>query len=117
MTFDQIRPAILPDQYTFWLVPARLAGTYSDAISYMMQSLISCRCHDPGTLPFEDQVSLSEKTTSIVSFHGTVSYLILFQREKTSAIIVEDHLKETDVILHITSVRVVYMSIDKISEQ
>jgi len=83
-----------------------------------MQSLISCRCHDPGTLPFEDQVSLSEKTTTTVSFHGTVSYLILFQHEKTSAIIVgRPPLKETDVMLYITSVRVVYMSIDKISEQ
>jgi hypothetical protein len=59
---------------------------------------VHVRCHEPGALPFEQQVALSRKTSTTVSFHGTVSYLVLFQRDGTSAVIVgRPPLKETDV--------------------
>jgi hypothetical protein len=73
------------------------------------------RCHEPGALPFEQQVALSRKTTTTVSFHGTVSYLVLFQRDGTSAVIVgRPPLKETDVMLHLTHVHVLYVKLEQV---
>jgi hypothetical protein len=39
-------------------------------------------------MALEEQVALSQKTTTYVSMHGTVSYALLFQRDGTSAVIV-----------------------------
>jgi hypothetical protein len=74
---------------------------------------VHVRCHEPGALPFEQQVALSRKTSTTVSFHGTVSYLVLFQRDGTSAVIVgRTPLKETDVMFHLTHVNVLYVKLE-----
>ena len=72
-------------------------------------------CVDPALMTFEEQMAQAYATTTCVSMHGTMGYLALFQRHETSAIFVgKPPLKEAHVMLHLTSLHVLYLTLDQV---
>jgi hypothetical protein len=72
-------------------------------------------CVDPAHMTFEEQMVQAYTTTTCVSMHGTLGYLTLFQRDGTSAILVgRPPLKEPHVMLHLTSIHVLYLTLDQV---
>uniref|UniRef100_A0A7S4H8J2 Uncharacterized protein n=1 Tax=Guillardia theta TaxID=55529 RepID=A0A7S4H8J2_GUITH len=73
---------------------------------------IDSTCINPASLPLTGQVQAVKQATTILSEHGTVSYVALFARDGLPLVVVgKPPMKEAHVLLQMTHVYTVYVDV------